>query len=254
MSKDDDVVFVLEAPIVGDWVTLDRNHAGVLTARLAETGFLGDGLIQIDAVRLLPLDFYSGWVLCDVQTSRKSAVMDEDSRPGGREKGPKQALGRFPDSGIHSFLYGPDGFTALDGTSPPIHEHNQCHGVDLSDEPRREAYLKFFCFFVRGELSPFEVLDDARRLVYPVGGEAEVNSSPAITPPASLAATGELAGRLRAHVLYGRTLFEASFEIHRSGFIDMTDDKLIADGVGRVPDLGFIKTMRYPLTASNPHE
>lgn len=238
----DDIVFVLEAPIVGDWVRLDRDHAGVLTARLAETGFLGDGLIQIDAVRLLPLDFYSGWVLCDVQTSRT----------GGKEKDPEQALGRFPDCGIHSFLYGPDGFTSLDGTSPPIHEHNQCHGVDLSDEPRREAYLRFFCFFVRGELSPFEVLDDARRLVFPAGGEAE--APPAVTPPASLAATGELAGRFRAHVLYGRTLFEVSFEMHRSGFIDMTDDKLIADGVGRVPDLGFIRTMRYPLAASNLHE
>ena len=42
--------------------------------------------------------------------------------------------------------------------------------------------------------------------------------------------------------------------MHRSGFIDMTDDKLIADGVGRVPDLGFIKTMRYPLIASKPNE
>jgi hypothetical protein len=251
MSKDDDVAFLLEAPIAGDWVTLDRDHAAILAARLAETGFLGDGLVQVDAMRLLPLDFYPGWVLCDIQTGRKPAAT-ENPRAGRAARDPEQALGRFPDSGIHSFLYGPDGFAALDGTAPPIHEHNELHGVDLSDQPRREAYLRFFCFFVRGGLSPFEVLDDARRLVFPAAGEAGV--PPIVTPPASLAATDELAGRFRAHVLYGRTLFEVSFEMHRSGFIDMTDDKLIADGVGRVPDLGFIKTMRYPLIASKPNE
>ncbi|MEM7618557.1 MAG: hypothetical protein AAF244_04135 [Pseudomonadota bacterium] len=117
----------------------------------------------------------------------------------------------------------------LNGTSPPIHEVNAKAPIKITDDNVLD-YLRFFCFFVRGEEGPFLIaesmedtyvpkqLDDKTRMVI----EGTVRE-------ASFESTDDKGNRMcDAVVYYSNALFIANFSVQPGGMIEMLDDEPIA--------------------------
>ncbi len=117
----------------------------------------------------------------------------------------------------------------LNGTSPPIHEVNAKAPVKITEANVLE-YLRFFCFFVRGEEGPFYIaetmsdpnmpkeMDDTTRSVI----EGTVR-------PANFTGINEQGHfQCDAVVFYSNALFIANFAIQPGGMIEMLDDDPIA--------------------------
>jgi hypothetical protein len=233
--------FLLEPPLPGPWVTLDEHYSALLIERLAETAFFQDGDEVMPFARVLPLRFYPGWLLCDFPIQKKNEASSDEAEPKTIE--PQQGRG------AHSFLYGPDGFTALDGTSWSIHGHNSLHGVTLSDDADLLAYLRFFCFFIRGAEGPFEIID-----VNNLGCLKTTNPSglPSVTIETAkiLEGAGAEKAEAKATIFFGDKLFAAHFKIPKSGNIAMADDEFLSGEFVRNPRLGFVNTLRYLMDVS----
>lgn len=244
--------FMLPVPISGDWTMLVEEQAQLLITRLSECNFPGISLTNGARVRILPLPFWERWILCDVQphhVERKAPAGNRIGRMAEREaemvsretgKDEEEMLGA-----VHSFAYGPDGFLPLDGTSALIHQHNALHGVDLSTTALQHSYLRFFCFFVRGENGPFEVLEDPARLAGKAGREFAGKLKPLEALKEKPPKGKEKAGLHVASIHYGTSLFAARFALHATGMVEMLDDDLIGDDVGLDPDLRFRGTARW---------
>ena len=117
----------------------------------------------------------------------------------------------------------------LNGTSPPIHEVNAKAPIKITEQNVLE-YLRFFCFFVRGEEGPFYIaesmedpnmpreMDDTTRSVI----EGTIRGS-------TYEGTNEQNHFLAdAVVFYSNALFIANFAIQPTGMIEMLDDEPIA--------------------------
>jgi hypothetical protein len=127
------------------------------------------------------------------------------------------------------FLANQGKLTRLDGTSPPIHQTNADAPIRLNDENILE-YLRFFCFFVRGEDGPFLVsesmdthgmpkhMDDATRKV--IEGT--------LRPATFEGKNAEGYWLCDAIVFYSNALFFSNFAIQPTGMIEMTDDDPLA--------------------------
>ncbi|WP_162798564.1 hypothetical protein [Sulfitobacter sp. SK012] len=211
---DPSVIFDLPAPIEGSWQTLPATLADMLDQRLREFG-AHDEVSDILGLRVLPLAFRPGWMLCDFQE--------------GAGNGPHK---------LHSVIYGPDGVSLLDGSSAPLHQGNIEHGIDLSDATKQAQYLRLFCMFVRGEYGPFEIVQSAQGLTFEKGVSAIFNR---LTPVENDA--GDMLWRATVH--YNEALFDVEFLLHPDGQVTMKDDTHICDGVTRDPELNFAKTARY---------
>lgn len=117
----------------------------------------------------------------------------------------------------------------LDGTSPPIHTVNAEAPIRLDAENAGD-YLRFFCFFVRGEEGPFylaerdddpmipEIVDTRTREIL-TGATREIT-------PAGTSADGCFL--FDATVFYSNAAFGANFSVAPSGMIEMVDDDPIA--------------------------
>ena len=117
----------------------------------------------------------------------------------------------------------------LNGTSPPIHEVNAQAPVKITEDNVLE-YLRFFCFFVRGEEGPFliaETLDDP---YIPQTADPKTKSViEGTVRPATYEGKNEQGFYLcDAVVFYSNALFIANFAIQPSGMIEMLDDEPIA--------------------------
>lgn len=117
----------------------------------------------------------------------------------------------------------------LNGTSPPIHEVNKKAPVQISEANVLE-YLRFFCFFVRGEEGPFLIAESMNDPYLPITDDSKAK---AVIEGTVRAATYE--GRNEqghfmcdAVVYYSNALFIANFSVQPSGMIEMLDDEPIA--------------------------
>lgn len=213
LSKNYGSDFRLPVPVPGAWTALPRQAAVMLVSRLSEFGIFDKGL-RIAAARLLPLSFYDGWMLCDLETTSSDA---------------ETICG----------LYGPDGWTPLDGQSPRIHEHNAIHGVRLGTDTERLDYLRFFCAYIHGVDGPFNIVDGDTPLwrieksgLAPL--EAEILEDPEwVDAPAGDTPT------LDAFVLFGRALFRSQLALDPSGMVRMVDDQLICESVVMKPEIEY---------------
>jgi len=127
------------------------------------------------------------------------------------------------------YLVNQGNLTRLDGTSPPIHQTNADAPVRINDDNVLD-YLRFFCFFVRGEDGPFLVaesmdthgmpleMDDATRRV--IEGT--------IRPATFEGKNAEGYWLCDAIVFYSNALFFSNFAVQPTGMIEMTDDDPLA--------------------------
>jgi len=117
----------------------------------------------------------------------------------------------------------------LNGTSPPIHEVNNKAPIKINEENVLE-YLRFFCFFVRGDEGPFYVAEDITDQNLPQDMDATTKSVVEGTiRPASFEGMNEQGHFLcDAVVFYANALFIANFSVQPTGMIEMMNDEPIA--------------------------
>jgi hypothetical protein len=117
----------------------------------------------------------------------------------------------------------------LNGTSPPIHEVNALAPVKITDDNVLE-YLRFFCFFVRGEEGPFLIAESMDNPDMPAGMDDKTRTVVSGTiRPASYEGRNEAGFFLcDAVVFYSNALFIANFAVQPGGMIEMLDDEPIA--------------------------
>ncbi len=117
----------------------------------------------------------------------------------------------------------------LNGTSPPIHEVNAKAPVKITDDNVLE-YLKFFCFFVRGEEGPFLIAESMDDTYVPKDLDPKTQSViDGTIRPATYEGRNEQGHFLcDAVVYYSNALFIANFAVQPGGMIEMLDDEPIA--------------------------
>ena len=117
----------------------------------------------------------------------------------------------------------------LNGTSPPIHDVNNKAPIKLNEDNILE-YLRFFCFFVRGEEGPFLIAEDMNDPDMPSNMDAQTRSViEGSVRPATYEGRNEQGFYLcDAVVFYSNALFIANFAVQPTGMIEMLDDEPIA--------------------------
>lgn len=117
----------------------------------------------------------------------------------------------------------------LNGTSPPIHEVNAKAPIKVTDDNVLD-YLRFFCFFVRGEEGPFLIAESMEDTYVPkdLDGKTRMVIEGTVRD-ASYTGKDEAGNWLcDAVVYYSNALFIANFAVQPSGMIEMLDDEPIA--------------------------
>lgn len=117
----------------------------------------------------------------------------------------------------------------LNGTSPPIHEINAKAPVKITDDNVLE-YLRFFCFFVRGEEGPFLIAESMDDPYIPQNMDERTRSViEGTVRPAAYEGKNEKGFFLcDAVVFYSNAMFIANFAVQPGGMIEMLDDEPIA--------------------------
>lgn len=119
----------------------------------------------------------------------------------------------------------------LNGTSPPIHEVNAKAPIKVTEQNVLD-YLRFFCFFVRGEEGPFYV---AERMDDPNMPQTMDDTTRSVIEgtiqPAMIEGTNDQGHFLcEAIVFYSNALFRAKFAVQPGGMIEMLEDEpIVAD-------------------------
>jgi hypothetical protein len=120
----------------------------------------------------------------------------------------------------------------LNGTSPPIHEVNEVAPIKVTEENILE-YLRFFCFFVRGEEGPFLIVEDINNPYLPKAklDEGSLKAIEGAIRPATYEGKNDEGHYMcDGIVYYSNALFIANFAIQSSGMIEMLDDDpVVAD-------------------------
>lgn len=119
----------------------------------------------------------------------------------------------------------------LNGTSPPIHEVNAKAPIKINEKNVLD-YLRFFCFFVRGEEGPFYVSESMDDPNMPQDMDEGVRDTiDGIIEPAEFLGMNDKGHFLcKAVVFYSNALFIANFAVQPSGMIEMLDDEpMVAD-------------------------
>ncbi|PZP57464.1 MAG: hypothetical protein DI586_00065 [Micavibrio aeruginosavorus] len=121
----------------------------------------------------------------------------------------------------------------LNGTSPPIHEVNAKAPVKITDDNVLE-YLRFFCFFVRGEEGPFLIAETMDDPYIPANLDPKTKAVIEGTVRAASYEGKNEQGYFMcdAVVYYSNALFIANFAVQPSGMIEMLDDEPIAADLG----------------------
>lgn len=119
--------------------------------------------------------------------------------------------------------------TRLDGTSPPIHQINAEAPVRINENNVLD-YLRFFCFFVRGEDGPFLIAESMEDPGMPTGMDDKTRRAieGTIRPATFEGLNAEGYWLCDAIVFYSNALFMSNFAVQPSGMIEMMDDEPLA--------------------------
>jgi hypothetical protein len=118
----------------------------------------------------------------------------------------------------------------LNGTSPPIHEVNAKAPIQVTEDNVLD-YLRFFCYFVRGEDGPFYIAETMDDPVMPRGLDDTTHAVlEGAVRPASFEGMDDKGNFLcDAVVFYANGLFLANFSVQPGGMIEMLGDEKITD-------------------------
>ncbi len=117
----------------------------------------------------------------------------------------------------------------LNGTSPPIHAINAKAPVKITEDNVLD-YLRFFCFFVRGEDGPFliaETMDDPY-IPKNLDDRARAAVEGSVRPASYDGQDANGNFLCDAVVFYSNALFIANFAVEPGGMIRMLNDDPIA--------------------------
>jgi len=120
----------------------------------------------------------------------------------------------------------------LSGTASPIHEVNARVPIRLNEDNVLD-YVRFFCYFVRGDEGPFYIAEDPDRLNLPPSIDPHVHDLLAeVLRPATYKGRGDGGVFLcDATVFYGNSLFRSTFGVRPTGMIEMLTDEPIPEGL-----------------------
>ncbi|HTV04580.1 MAG TPA: hypothetical protein VME86_04365 [Acidobacteriaceae bacterium] len=134
----------------------------------------------------------------------------------------------------------------LDGSSYPLHELNKKAGtLTLDKEEQVREYLKLFCASVWGDLGSFAIIDEHEFL--PKERKKLKDEETILKIPVTKQGDEWQA---RAYVRYGGHLFQAKFEIPKTGLIKMKSDEPLDPWSGSDQDgkqrVEYYKPYRIP--------
>lgn len=134
-----------------------------------------------------------------------------------------------PESLSVYYLANQGQLTRLDGTSPPIHQTNADAPVRINDDNVLD-YLRFFCYFVRGEDGPFLVAEsmDTHGMPRDMDDTTRRAIEGTIRPASYEGKNAEGHWLCDAIVFYSNALFMSNFAVQPTGMIEMTDDDPLA--------------------------
>ncbi len=197
--------------ITGDWRDLTVAESVPLLLRYAQKAE-SDRLRRLfvehwpTRVRAMRPSFYPGWILAEVQAILPDGV-----------------------AGLLAFLYGPGGIVTIDGSSNPIHDLNGTGAMAIKEPGQALDYLRFFCSAIHGEEGRFQIVESPFDLL-PVEDAASRAAVLAAAKSLRMAVVRGEQGTYLGHasVLYGGSLFHATFSIQPTGGITMVDDEPVA--------------------------
>jgi len=117
----------------------------------------------------------------------------------------------------------------LNGTSPPIHEVNAKSTIRITEDNVLD-YLRFFCFFVRGEEGPFLIAENMDDPYIPKDMDPKTRAviEGTVRPSTYVGRNEQGYFLCDAVVYYANALFIANFAVQPSGMIEMLSDEPIA--------------------------
>ena len=121
--------------------------------------------------------------------------------------------------------------TRLDGTSPPIHMMNAEAPIKLNEDNILD-YVRFFCYFVRGEEGPFLVCETMDTYGLPEAPDSSTTKAiEGVLRPATYEGKNDDGHYMcDAVIYYSNALFLSNFMIQQTGMIEMLeDDPLLTD-------------------------
>jgi len=122
-------------------------------------------------------------------------------------------------------------FFKLVGTSPAIHDANTKFGLILNTRSQVVAYLRFFDTFVHGDEGAFILVETSNEIAWSQGvAQQEKDRVANLLRPIFVWTSEDGSGDWYATgtVSYSNALFYVKFKIHKSGMVEMLEDKPIA--------------------------
>jgi hypothetical protein len=178
----------------GTWTALSADLTEALRQRAAAAQVV-DAAGRIEAVQVLPLPFFPGWMLCDLHLGEVGTV-------------------HASEVAALAVLYGPDGFTSLEDPRA-IARHIEAHGLHLS---RAEDCLLYAQFAVA-----VGALGDDWSLGPPQDPEPTVEMPQGAAPSALDAVRAPEAARVRLGALDGDVPHAVTIRIAADGGMTILD-------------------------------
>jgi tetratricopeptide (TPR) repeat protein len=197
--------------IPGAWRQLHPEEQRAEWRRLSQGGeFEKRVAAELVRVRTLPLSFYDGATLYEVESNRRLGVFTY-VRVAGR----------------------PDYVLTVDGRSPAIHELNKSGSLRLDTPEQAAQYVRFFLSGLTGEYGNFRILDDETDLNLSASALASMKQSLGrLILPLVLRRTREGKWDARATIRYGANLFYTMLSIDNlTGNVSMVIDSPVAASV-----------------------
>lgn len=219
----DQTQFSLPPVFGGEWRVADESMLALLGTRFFDLQIEELQDRTISAMRLLPVSFYPGYILCDLELTRDGEAV----------------------AGV-GVLYGPTGALALRGSAMPIHMLNMVQKPSLDTDDKRLDYLRFFCTFVHGESGPFVLVDHDTKLDASPDTLKQLEAE--MKAPRFLEVSSQISESVpicQALVHYSDVIFVADFGIHRDGRVVMVNDRSISENVKLIPRLIYDGALRY---------
>lgn len=213
--------------ISGDWKPIEGTDRDLLLFKLMRAASVSEKLSALPApagVWAMPLICYPDCLLCEVQAG---------DGPGDQ---------RLAHS-VATFIYGPDGVSAITGDSSVFHDLNESGRLSILGIPSLLEYVRLFSSGTHGEEGRFEILESSEQLEWAEPAQGAARHAIAIVgPKAQLLADGNW--RADVTIRYGVSVFSSVMNVDKSGALEMLDDEILASALPLVEE-DFVGPFRF---------